>query len=164
MSNRPASLIELDAVLSTPDPDQNDALDIPNVRPANVGNEATLCDRCQRFDIQSFARSASRRCGYVLREVEAAAANGCEFCSLLLDSVKDVARPTYFTTTFLGRRTPTNPDLYLHMMLSENYTNKKIQPVSPGLRVNRLLTEIGDRFSEVRNASEHELCLAADLG
>jgi hypothetical protein len=167
MSSRPASLIELDAVLLAPDSDHNDALDIPdipNIRPANVGNGATLCDRCQRFDIQSFARSASRRCGYVLREVEAAAANGCEFCLLLLDSVKDVEKPTYFSTTIYGRRIPTDPDLYLHMTLSENYANPKNQPVSPGLRVNRLLTELGDRFSDVRNTSEHELCLAADLG
>jgi hypothetical protein len=164
MSNRPASLLELDTVFPTPDPDQNNALDIPNVRPADFGNGATLCDRCQRFDIQSFARSASRRCGYVLREVEIAAANGCEFCSLLLDSVKDVEKPTYFYTTNFGQRRPLNPDLYLHMTLSENYINKKLHLVSPGLRVNRLLTEIGDRFSEVRNASEHELCLAADPG
>jgi hypothetical protein len=157
-SNRPASLIELDAVLSAPDPDQNDTLDIPD-------DGATLCDRCQRFDVQSFARNPSRRCGYLLHDVEAAAVNGCEFCSLLFDSVKDVERPTYFSAAILsGYITPTNPDLYLHMTLSENYTNKANAPVSPGLRVNRLRTEIGDRFSEVKNASEHELCLAADLG
>jgi len=165
MSNRPASLIELDAVISTADPDRNDALDIPNVMPADFGNGGTLCDRCQRFDIQSFARSASRRCGYDLRDVEVAAANGCEFCLLLLDSVKDIEKPTYFTSIPIwGRVKPTNPDLYLHMTVSENYVNKKLLPVSPGLRVNRLLTEIGDRFSEVRNASDHELCLAADPG
>jgi hypothetical protein len=165
MSNRPTSLIELDAVISTADPDRNDALDIPNVMPADFGNGGTLCDRCQRFDIQSFAGSASRRCGYDLRDVEAAAANGCEFCLLLLDSVKDIEKPTYFTSTLIwGRAKRTNRDLYLHMTVSENYVNKKLLPVSPGLRVNRLLTEIGDRFSEVRNASEHELCLAADPG
>jgi hypothetical protein len=67
-------------------------------------------------------------------------------------------------TIFPNRRTPTKRTLYLHMTLPENYTNSTNQPVSPGLRVNRLLAEIGDRFSEVRNASEHELCLAADLG
>ena len=64
MSNNPASLIELDAVLSTPDPDQDDALDIPdrpNVVPEGEGDEPTLCERCQQFDIQSFARSANRR-------------------------------------------------------------------------------------------------------
>lgn len=162
MSNRPASLIELGAVPSTPDPDQNDALDLPNN--TDVANGATLCDRCQRFDIQSFARSASRRCGYILCEVEVAAANGCEFCSLLLDSVQGVEEPAYFTHDIFGRRRPTNPDLYLHMTLSENYASQKQQPASPGLRVNRLLTEIGDRFSEGRNASDHELCLAADPG
>jgi hypothetical protein len=167
MSNRPASLIELDDIISTADPDWNDALDIPNIMPANFGNGGRLCDRCQRFDIQSFARSSSRRCGYVLREVEVAAANGCEFCSLLLDSVKDIEKPTYFTSIPIwgwGRFKPTNSDIYLHMTVSENYVNKKLLPVSPGLRVNRLLTEIGDRFNEVRNASEHELCLAADPG
>ena len=167
MSNRPTSLIEQGAALSTPDPDQDDSLDIldiPDVWPDNVGNGATLCDHCQRFDIQSFARSASCRRGYVFREVKAAAADGCEFCSLLLDSVKDVERPTYFYTNNLGRRTTTNSDLYVHMTLSENYTDKKMQSASPGLRANRLLTEIEDRFSEVKNASEHELCLAADPG
>jgi hypothetical protein len=168
MPNRPASLMELNAILSAPNPDQNDALDvldIPDFGPANVDNGATLCDRCQCFNIQSFARSASRRCGYLLRDVEAAAANGCEFCSLLLDSVKDIEMPRYFSRTiFLNLPTPTKPTLYLHMTLSEDYTNSTNQPVSPGLRVNRLLTEIGDRFSEVRNASEHELCLAAGLG
>ena len=166
MSNRPASLLELDTVLPTPYLDENDALDIPNVRPVNFGNGAALCDRCQRFDIQSFTRSVNRRCVYALREVEAAAANGCEFCSLLFDSVKDVEKPTYFYTIFqtYNRRRALNPDLYLHMALSENYINKNLNQVSPGLQVNRLLLEIGDRFSEVRNASEHELCLAADPG
>jgi len=84
---------------------------------------------------------------------------------LLLDSVKDIEKPKYFNSTPLwGRVKPTNRDLYLHMTVSENYVGEKLLPVSPGLRVNRLLTEIGDRFSEVRNASEHELCLAADPG
>jgi hypothetical protein len=159
MSNRAASPIELDAVIS------NDALDIPNVMPANFGNRGTLCDRCQRFDIQSFARRASRRCGYDIRGVEVAAANGCEFCLLLLDSVKDIEKPAYYTSIpARGQAKPINLDLYLHMTVSENYVNKKLLPVSPGLRVNRLLTEIGDRFNEIRNASERELCLAADPG
>jgi hypothetical protein len=155
--------------LSTAHPDQNNALDMPNTALANVGNGAALCGRCQRFDIQTFTRSARRRRGYAVRDVETAAANGCEFCALLLDSVRDVEKPVYFGGIgWLGGLKPTikptNPDLYVHMTISENYRNEKEHAVSQGLRVNRLLVEIGDRFSDVRNASEHELYLTTDPG
>jgi hypothetical protein len=162
-----ADLIKLKAIVPKSDSGLDGAQDISGIgrlEPTSVENGAILCNRCLRFDIQLFAGSASRRCGYLLREVEIAAANGCEFCSLLLDSVSDVEKPTYFNSTILDRNIPTNHDLYVHLTLSENYRNRGNRPVSLGLQVNRLLTELGDRFSDMRNASGHELCLAADLG
>jgi hypothetical protein len=69
----------------------------------------------------------------------AGARDGCEFCSLLLDCVKNVERPTYFyTTAFNGQRT-TNPDLYVHMTVSKNYQDDKASLMAPGLHANRLL-------------------------
>jgi hypothetical protein len=152
MLNRRASLIELSVVPGVSDNSLDQVED----------NVTKLCDRCQRFDLQSFARDASRRYGYALRDVEAAASNGCEFCTLLLDSVKDVEKPAYFSTTIFGRRRPRNPDLYVYMTLSENYVQSKTPPGLSGLRVNRLLTEIGDAYTKLTSASDHELCLAAD--
>jgi len=152
MLNRRASLIELGVVPGVSD----------NLLDQVEDNVTRLCDRCQRFDLQSFARDASRRYGYALRDVEAAASNGCEFCTLLLDSVKDVEKPVYFSATIFGGRRPRNPDLYVYMTLSENYVQSKTPPGLSGLRVNRLLTEIGDRYTKLTSASDHELCLAAD--
>lgn len=116
MPNHDTNLIELDEGLSTYDGYHNDALDILDL--GDDGDEAILCQRCQRFDIQSFAKSVNHRRGYLLRDVEAAAADRCEFCSLLLASLKDILRPTYFYVSF-GSRKPTNPDLYVHMTLSK---------------------------------------------
>lgn len=159
MQNHDTSLIELDEGFPTHVGYYNDELDILDL--GDMGFEAILCPRCQRFDIQSFAKGVDHRRGYLLRDVETAAAEGCEFCMLLLASLKNIPRPTYFYMSF-GSRRPTNSDLYVHMTLSENYSEMKKQPGSLGLRVNRLQTEIGGRFSEVKNASEYELCLAAD--
>ncbi|KAF2647721.1 hypothetical protein K491DRAFT_763527 [Lophiostoma macrostomum CBS 122681] len=75
---------------------------------------------------------------------------------------RNVERPTYFyTTAFNGQKT-TNPDLYVHMTVSKNYQDDKASLMAPGLHANRLLIQLGDRFSGVRNQSEHEICLAAD--
>lgn len=149
MLSRRASLIELGDVPGVSDNSLDQVED----------NVTRLCDRCQRFDLQSFARNASRRHSYALRDVEAAASDGCEFCTLLLDSVKDVEKPVYFSDTIFGGRMPRNPNLYVYMTLSENYIQSK---TLPGLRANRLLTEIGDRYTKLTSASDHELCLAAD--
>lgn len=124
--------------------------------------DAPLCGLCQNFDIQSFTKGSTPNRGYLLRHVEAAAV-GCEFCSLLLDSVKDVEKPTYFYKgLFHHNLYALKPDLYVHMMLSENYSVSKKSSNWLPLAANRLSAEVGDRFSDVRNASEHELCLAAD--
>ena len=163
MANRPASLIELDPVLPSQDDAAPNDLDILRDGPAAVGARAPLCELCQNFDIQSFAKSPTRRRGYLLRHVEAAAADGCEFCSLLLDSVKDVEKPAYFYHNFHGGHNVLKPDLYVHMTLSENYGGSKGESNSLPLGANRLLTQVGDRFSDVKSASQHELCLAADL-
>ena len=163
MSNRPASLIELDPVLPSPDDAGPDELDFHSDGHAVAGARAPLCELCQTFDIQSFSRSSTRRRGYLLRHAEAAAADGCEFCSLLLDSVKDVGKPAYFYHSFHGGHNVLKPDLYVHMTLSENYGDGKKQSGSLPLGANRLLTQVRDRFSNVKSASEHELCLAADL-
>jgi hypothetical protein len=112
-----------------------------------LGDEDRLCPRCQRFDIQSFARSKNHRRGYLLRDINESARNGCDFCSLLLASIKNVEKPYYFYLSFNGRKA-TNPDLYVHMPLSENYSQANERSGSPGLKFNRLRTELGDRFSE----------------
>lgn len=88
-------LLIMEGYSVTPNTDEDDIPDILGVRPDNISDRALLCKCCQRFDIRSFARSASQRRGYLLRDVQASASDGCEFCSLLLDSVKNVeSRPT----------------------------------------------------------------------
>jgi hypothetical protein len=155
MSN-PLNLVELDPVSSSLDDARPDELDLhPDVFTV-VGAGASLCDRCQNFDIQSFTRSSSRRRGYLLRDVEAAA-GGCEFCSLLLDSLKDVEKPKYFYDNFRGGYNDLKPDLYVHMTLSENYSGSKKQSNSLPLGANRLLTEVGDRNSDVKSTSEQRV-------
>jgi len=127
--------------------------------------EPTLCARCQDFDIQSFARGLGRRRGYLLKDVEAAAEQGCHFCGLLLDAAKDAKKPEYFyTNAFKAGRTTLNPELYVHMTISESYKSEALTTRSEGLRANRLLVELGDRFSGMRNPSNHEICIAADAG
>jgi len=132
------------------------------------GVSSSLCIRCQNFDIQSFGRVAGRRKGYLLRDVEeaAAAGHGCEFCALLLDAVKDVPMPEYFYINIFSSATVIHPDLYVHMTVSENYKDGNEKPAhtvsSSGLRANRIHVEIGGRFTGVRNPSGHEICLAAD--
>jgi hypothetical protein len=133
------------------------------------GPPSSLCTRCQNFDIQSFGQVAGRRKGYLLHDVEEAAAaeRGCEFCALLLDAIKDVPKPEYFYQNMLfPGRVVMHPDLYVHMTVSENYkddTQKAAYTASSsGLGVNRIYVEVGDRFSGVRNPSAHEICLAAD--
>tara|TARA_R110002003_G_scaffold505_7_gene20173 strand:- start:15297 stop:16163 length:867 start_codon:yes stop_codon:yes gene_type:complete len=128
-------------------------------------SETALCIRCQAFDVRSFARSASRRKGYLLRDVSAGAQSGCTFCTLLLDAVQDVERPEYFYThAFRPGKTVTKPDLYVHMTVSESYGEETVCARAAGLRANRLLVELGDRFSGITNRSVHEICLAADAG
>lgn len=122
---------------------------------------ASLCNRCQSFDVQS-GRSPSRRKGYLLEDVEMSAHDGCEFCSLLLDGVKNVERRTYFyLTAFNGQKT-TNLDLYVHKIVFGSFRDDKARLMATGLRANSLLIQRCDRFSEVRNQSEHEIHLTAD--
>lgn len=167
MPRRTPSLISLATVDLVAEVDRDEWLEAAQARDVEDTSDeaeaaASLCNRCQNFDIQSFARSPSRRRGYLLKDVEMSARDGCEFCSLLLDGVKDVERPTYFYTTTFNRQKTTNPDLYVHMTVSESYRDDKASLMAPGLRANRLFIQLGDRFSEVRNQSEHEICLAAD--
>lgn len=167
MPRRTSSLISLTTIDPAAAVEHDEWLEAAQARDVeDTGDEAeaaaSLCNRCQNFDIQSFTRSPSRRRGYLLKDVETSARDGCEFCSLLLDGVKDVERPTYFYTTAFNRKKTTNPDLYVHMTVSESFRDDKASLMAPGLRANRLLIQLGDRFSEVRNQSEHEICLGAD--
>ncbi|KAF2280703.1 HET-domain-containing protein [Westerdykella ornata] len=129
-------------------------------------DSSSLCTRCQNFDVQSFARSANRRKGYLLRDVQAAANQGCSFCALLLEALEGVEKPEYFYNNLFVGRTTLNPDLYVHMTVSESYYDDRelCTSLSMGLSVNRILVELGDRFSGVRNQSKHEVCIAADPG
>jgi len=167
LPRRTPSLISLATVNPVVEADHDEWLEAARARDVEeTGDwaeaEASLCDRCQSFDLQSFARSPSRRRGYLLKDVEMSARDGCEFCSLLLDGVKNVERPKYFYITAFNKQKATNPDLYVHMTVSESFRDDEVNLMAPGLRANRLLIHIGDRFSEVRNQSEHEICLAAD--
>jgi hypothetical protein len=94
--------------------DEDLSLDILDLGLDDEGAGVTLCQRCQRLDIQYSASCINHRRGYHLRGVEAEA-KGCEFCSLLLASVKDIPKPTYFYNNVLGGRITTHPDLYVHM-------------------------------------------------
>jgi hypothetical protein len=143
---------------------EQDVPDIPIDWHNLEATESSLCKRCQAFNIQAFMDSAKRRRGYLLDDVKSDAAEGCEFCALLLAGVQDVAKPTYFYREFTGADKTINPDIYVHMTLSENYTDPTVGPENQGLRANRLSIELGGRFSDVQNASAHELCLAADPG
>jgi hypothetical protein len=170
MLNRSTSLISLATIDPDIEPyrddweDDSQSLAVGAVR-NQAEAEISLCARCQNFDIQSFARGADRRKGYLLKNVEAAADQGCQFCGLLLDAVKDVEKPEYFySNAFVGGKTTLNPDLYVHMTISENYKDKTLATPSRGLRANRLLVELGDRFSGMRNPSNHEICIASDPG
>jgi hypothetical protein len=127
-------------------------------------NRLRLCGRCQNFDLQSFTRSASGKRGYLLRNVEANA-DSCEFCSLLLESLKDIEKPTYFYYDFLNGTTKTDPDLYVHMTLSQNcFKVCAKQGISLPLCANRLSIEIGDLSSDVKTPSSYEFSLAAEIG
>ena len=140
-----------------------DTIDLATLTPAVTGK---LCARCQNFDIHSFAKTPSRRRGYTYRDVESNAEEGvCDFCALLWDSVREVAPPKYFYASSIpGWLRTTTPDLYVHMTVSRNHEAPSTDQGPPLLSANRLLVQVGDRFSDVRNDSPHELCLAADEG
>ncbi|KAK4163748.1 heterokaryon incompatibility protein-domain-containing protein [Cladorrhinum sp. PSN259] len=49
----------------------------------------TLCEQCQRFDVQEFARVRSGRCGYPVRGLFQAAESGCLFCGLVAEQLRN---------------------------------------------------------------------------
>lgn len=49
-----------------------------------------LCEACQAFDIQAFAKGKPQYRGYRLKDTVYAAQNGCSFCSMLIDNLQDV--------------------------------------------------------------------------
>lgn len=129
---------------------------------SGIDVSSSLCPRCQCFDVQSFHRSTTRRKGFLLKDVELGAQTGCKFCGLLLDAVKDVEPPGYFYThSVVPGKTITNPDIYVHLTISESYKDGKLGSKWAGLRTNRLMVELGDRYSDLRTRSEQEICLAA---
>ncbi|KAK0646817.1 hypothetical protein B0T16DRAFT_414313 [Cercophora newfieldiana] len=163
-TNGAATPIELDPVHLQPEQDEDAEAD-----------EAGLCERCRYFDIQAFARSENRTRGYMLHDVRfAATANsgtnrdGCALCSLLLRSVEDIDRPRDTTEWELNPfRIPVekDPSMYVHMTMCADNVVAAAQPTNApglGLGVNRIRTAVADRFSEVMNPSDHELCLVAD--
>ncbi|RMZ88043.1 hypothetical protein DV736_g4729, partial [Chaetothyriales sp. CBS 134916] len=132
----------------------------------DIGTGSELCDRCRQFDIQTFSRSNDRTHGYLLSDVrDATDRQRCPFCSLLLESVRDVERPRDATENeFNPWRLPIeqDPGMYIHMKLCEDYKDPETRYPDLRLKANRLLVTLADRFSDVRNASEHEICLAAE--
>lgn len=129
--------------------------------PAPALGAAPLCCQCSIFDIQSFARTPYRSRGYKRSDVEKSAASNCRFCLLLLDSVRGLDPPDPFYISTFGALRSIEPELYIHMTLSENYETATKKTVGP-LCFNRLHTAIGGRFDEVRSHSDVELCVAAD--
>jgi hypothetical protein len=47
-----------------------------------------LCPRCTNFDIQAFSQPGFPYRGFLCREVELSALQGCSFCSLLWDQIQ----------------------------------------------------------------------------
>jgi hypothetical protein len=168
MPNSSTSLISLATIDPHIEPYRDEQEDAQQLVVGQAHNQAeaeiSLCARCENFDIQSFARGADRRKGYLLKDVKVAADRGCQFCGLLLDAVEDTEKPEYFYTTAFGGKTILNPDLYVHMTISESHKDEKLTTPARGLRANRLLVELGDRFSGMRNPSNHEICIASDPG
>jgi hypothetical protein len=125
-----------------------------------------LCERCLDFDIQSFRKSPSHRRGYRYQDVKSNGESAkCEFCALLWSSVKGIEPPSYFYSSSIpGWLRTTTPEIYVHMTMSQNYEPPSANQYTSRLEVNRLLLQVGDRFSDVRHDSPHELCLVADEG
>ncbi|KAK4228092.1 heterokaryon incompatibility protein-domain-containing protein, partial [Podospora fimiseda] len=48
----------------------------------------TLCQRCQRFNIQEFGRVRPGYCGYPVESILSSAHSGCLFCSLVLNQLR----------------------------------------------------------------------------
>ena len=171
MPNRTNSLISL-ATIDVEDTSVFHATDevsdtqaLAQAETSLAAGASALCARCQTFSIQSFAPGLHKRKGYLLRDVELAAAQGCQFCSLLCEALRDVQKPEYFYTNVWVGRTTLNPDLWVHLSVSESYADgARETELMSGLKINRLLVELGDRFSGVRNRSACEVCLAADPG
>jgi hypothetical protein len=117
-----------------------------------------LCSRCLQFDIQSFAKAPEGRRGYTLTSVEKGAKEGCEFCSLLNECVKELP----------DKEWKQHKEPYIHMSLWENSTRR----ISPrlrggGLSANRLKVWIGGLYTVKQKESEieifkGEICLAAE--
>ncbi|KAK4443003.1 hypothetical protein QBC34DRAFT_452750 [Podospora aff. communis PSN243] len=128
---------------------------------------ASLCTLCQDFNIQSFALGSSRTRGYRLADVQSGAKLDppCGFCALLFDIAKDLEPPMYFTSSIVsnGSRPADDVEMWVHLTASENYCSANVSQ-GHGLRVNRLLVEVGDRFGKVRQKSDEEVCFAADDG
>ncbi|KAM7187546.1 Heterokaryon incompatibility protein (HET) domain containing protein [Naviculisporaceae sp. PSN 640] len=156
-----------------PNPIELDPVRFHSIQVQEEDVDDGLCARCQNFDIQAFTRAENRTRGYALQDVQSSATStntnhGCGFCSLLLRSVENVEQPKDMTQWELNPlRLPVNnnPDMYVHMTpcqdnVAPNPKNKT--SAGPGLQANRLRTALADRFSEVLNASPHELCLVAD--
>jgi hypothetical protein len=165
MLSRSESLISLATIQAIePHDAQENGTPVADIATNQPEPNTTLCARCQNFDIQSFARAASRRKGYLLEDVEAAAKQGCQFCGLLLDAVRDIERPHYFYAHVFKGKTTMYPDLYVHMTVCKNDRDESNATSTDGLGATRFLIELGDRFSGMRNPSDHEICIAADPG
>ncbi|KAI3319220.1 HET-domain-containing protein [Xylariaceae sp. AK1471] len=138
-----------------------DVIDLQTLTPRV---QRRLCDRCQYFDIHSFASTSSPRRGYALRDVQTGAEDGCEFCKLLSESIEGVAIPEHNYTNFLTGwpRRGTNPDMYVHMTVSRNYDIRSLAQGPDEINANRLTVQLGGRFGNTKNDSKHELCLVVD--
>jgi hypothetical protein len=163
MFRRSPSIQELEA-LTTDEPESTatSSGDERSGQHTEIGPEG-LCRRCEDFDIQSFAKSPYRRRGYLLSDTISSFSAGCDFCELLIYCVADVDIPKLPNSRlrFDNDYFYFDPRIYIHMTVSENYS-ETWDDAKPEMGVNRLLVEIGDRFSDMRRSGDKELCLSAD--
>jgi hypothetical protein len=97
---------------------------------------ASLCNRCRRFDIQSFAKAPEGMRGYKLESVEAEALKGCELCRLLYDCVKELPDGEW----------EDHQKKYVHMSLWQDNKRKVVGAQPEGLQVNRLKIWVGGLY------------------
>ena len=161
MAEASRDLIELDSVGHSAN-DNGAATAQSRIYGSTVVPRASLCEECQDFDIQAFAKAPSQRLGYPLHQVEAGSIDGCTFCSMLFACVNNLKTPE---NPYLNQEAnhATRSQLFVHMTMSRDYAGGKRLETSP-LSANRLLIELGDRFSELRSVCEDEICIAADPG
>jgi hypothetical protein len=118
-----------------------------------------LCDRCQRFDLQSFKHGAR---GFRLSELRTSSEQGCDFCSLLIEALDETLKSKPTSLSISSGINLTDDDGWLHIVLNQNYVQKQQSTANAGFEANRFLVGVGHRHVSTFELIG-EICLAADL-